>query len=322
MLIDPAMLLVDLRAGADLTDKLGNVPNGALRVAEQTLAEDDENSFSKLEALLTDAELSIIEFRRAQMSNDSDGAQQHLADALQSSRNADERDHLLEARIRMEWGLLRASLGELEQAGVDLKWAVERLKALNEGHVWHSLAMLNMAAWHESVDEHLMALVIYGDFSRNGPHTVESVSLARRRAGDILVEIDDMTGALRQFWIAHHGFRQTGLLDHAFEAGLHWLDLALSSVESDSILMSEMVEKAKPRKAGEPRESISVHPEDIRVILDWVLTSPIEVTGNSRPDLAVLLEADREISHGGIESLFVQNNEHIQDEAVLSLLQS
>ena len=322
MPIDPALMLIELRAGNNITPMLNDEPNGALRVAEQALAEGDEASSSKLEKMLSDAESSIIQFRKAQLSNDSDAAQEHLAAALQSSRNASQRDHLLEARIRMEWGLLRASLGESEQAGADLKWAVERLKALEEGHVWHSLALLNMAAWHESMNEHLMALVLYGDFARNGPHTVESVSMARRRAGDILIQIGDMHGALLQFWIAHHGFRQTGLLDHALEAGLHWLDIGLTSVDSDSKLMTERVEQAKPRKAGEPRKQLNIHPDDVRMLLDWVLESPVEVTGEYRPDLAVLLEADREISHGGIESIIEQNAALIQDENVLSLFQS
>ena len=322
MPIDPAMLLIELRAGNDITTRLNNEPNGALRVAEQALAEGDDDSLSELEKMLTDAESSIIQFRRAQLDNDSDAVQEHLAAALKSSRNATHRDHLLEARIRMEWGLLRASLSEAEQAGVDLKWAVERLKALDEGHVWHSLALLNMAAWHESMNEHLMALVIYGEFARNGPHTVESVSMARRRAGDILIHIGDMHGALRQFWISHHGFRQTGLIEHALEAGLHWLDLGLTSVDSNSKLMTERVEQAKPREAGEPRKQLNIHPDDVRVMLDWVLESPVEFTGEYRPDLAVLLEADREIEHGGIESMIEQNTASIQDENVLSLFQS
>ena len=153
---------------------------------------------------LNSAELEIVNFRIAQLNNEADVAQQCLANALEISRSKDTRDHLLEARIRMEWGILRASLGEFVEAGVDLKWAVDRLSSISEGHRWHGIALLNMAEWHQSRGEYGMSLALHAEISRHGPHLIEIVSISRRRAAEILIEKNHVYSAIRNLWIAHH----------------------------------------------------------------------------------------------------------------------
>jgi hypothetical protein len=215
-------------------------------------------------------EIQFLEFRKAQLANDAQAAQQHLTQALELSRQAETRDHLLEARIRMEWGLVRASLGEHEQAGVDLKWAMDRLEALEAGHRYHGLAIINLARWHESRDEQGMALALYSSISRQGPHLVEIIALSRYHAANLWFEKGHGAAALRHYWVAHHGFKQTELTEQAVDAGLQWLDLALADVDADAQTMDEAVELAAPRSQGESHPKMMAHPDDVQQMVDYL----------------------------------------------------
>lgn len=265
------------------------IPNGqheALIVAEQAIGEGQLQIIDDIMPHLNEIETHIIQYRNAQLSNDSESAQKSLATALEISRSKQHRDHLLEARIRMEWGILRASLGEFEQAGIDLKWAVERIAAISEGHRWHGMALLNMATWHLNRGESGMALAMHSEISRHGPHLVEIVALSRRQAAEILIEKNHIFSALRNLWIAHHGFRQSNMEDAAVEAGLHWIDLGLSEVSVDAPEMHQAIEMATPRSAGEDKPRVWINPTDLNMMYEWI---------NSRTDdsdaIAVLADA-------------------------------
>ena len=170
----------------------------------------------------------------------------------------------------MEWGVLRASLGEIDQAGIDLKWAVERMGALSEGHRWHGLALLNMATWHRNRGESGMALSIHSEISRHGPHLVEIISMSRRSAAEILIEKDHLFSALRNLWIAHHGFRHSNMEAEAVEAGLHWIDLGLTDVSTDAPEMQFAIETAAPRSVGQPKPRVWIHPRDLDMMCEWI----------------------------------------------------
>ena len=219
---------------------------------------------------LDPCEQEILSFRKSQLSNDAEGVQNHLMRALEISRSSEQRNHLLEARIRMEWGLVRASLGELEQAGTDLKWAMERLGALEDGHHWHGLSILNMGAWHVERGEWAMALAILSSISRHGPHAVEIIALSRRQAAEVLIGIEDHANALRHLWVAHHGFLQTELFEMAIDSGLHWLDIALSEVSAEAPRMEAVIETASPRSYGEAKPRCWVHPTDVEYMSTWL----------------------------------------------------
>ena len=249
---------------------LSHNEHDALIVAEQAIGDGHDDLVNRLSSELNDVELQILQFRKAQIENDADLAQQCLATALEFSRSKKHRDHLLEARIRMEWGILRASLGEFEQAGVDLKWAVDRLGALDDGHRWHGLALLNMAEWHRSRGEYGMALAVHAEISRHGPHLIEIISISRRRAAEILVAKNHIYSAIRNLWIAYQGFLQTDMESEAIEAGLHWIDLGLTEVSTDAPEMSVAVETAAPRSAGEPKQRAWIHPSDLEMMCKWI----------------------------------------------------
>ena len=303
MVNDPRLFVDDWMKGkmdAELLEQ-----HDALRICEQALADGHTKIIEELGEFLSNAERAFLDFRRAQMSSEAEDAQECLANALQMSRTSSERDHLLEARIRMEWGVLRNILGQSDEAGVDLKWAMERLNALSEGHPWHGVSCLNMAEWHSNKGEWGMALAIYANMSRHGPHMMENVAHSRRRAAEIHIEIDQMMNALRNLWIAHHGFKESGLLEQAIESGLHWLDLALENVNDRHELMKDIVENATPRSHMEAKPKLESHPTDVEYMYKWLGKNIVSRKGINRPDLHVLADAadtlNLEIDISGVE---------------------
>ena len=69
-------------------------------------------------------------------------------DLLNRSRSTGERDHLVEARIRMDRALMGITDSEL--VGAELKWCVDRLNALCSGSALHGLALLNFCLLYTS----------------------------------------------------------------------------------------------------------------------------------------------------------------------------
>ncbi len=267
--MNPADIVDGIRTGV-ITDFTASEPHDFLLICEQALGQGEPQIAKLFFDRLNTIEKSIYKFRNAQMANDATLAQQHLTTALQISRTTEHRDHLLEARIRMEWGILRASIGEHEQAGVDLRWAMERLGALSEGHRWHGVCILNMAKWHQNRGELGMALAMHAEISRNGPHHIEIIATSRRNAAELLVAKNHIHSALRNLWISHHGFRQTDMLDAAIESGMHWIDLGIGNISNQAQTMDDAVHNAAPRSVGEPLPEPAIHPDDLQAMVLWL----------------------------------------------------
>ena len=278
--MNPEIVVSELKIG-QRADYESTEPHDLLLISEQALGEGEIEIAERFYPRLNDIEQCIYQFRIAQRNNQAELAQNHLTSALQKSRSKESRDHLLEARIRMEWGILRASIGEHEQAGVDLRWAMDRLGALSDGHRWHGLCILNMAKWHQNRGELGMALAMHAEISRHGPHHIEIISLSRRNAAEILVEKNHLHSALRNLWISHHGFRQTGMIEASIESGLHWIDLGLGSISDSAITMDEAVMNAAPRSVGEPIPNAEIHPNDLSAIVEWMLDQELDEIGAS-----------------------------------------
>ena len=278
--MNPEIVVSELKIG-QRADYESTEPHDLLLICEQALGEGEIEIAERFYPRLNDIEQCIYQFRIAQRNNQAELAQNHLTSALQKSRSKESRDHLLEARIRMEWGILRASIGEHEQAGVDLRWAMDRLGALSDGHRWHGLCILNMAKWHQNRGELGMALAMHAEISRHGPHHIEIISLSRRNAAEILVAKNHLHSALRNLWISHHGFRQTGMIEASIESGLHWIDLGLGSISDSAITMDEAVMNAAPRSVGEPIPNAEIHPNDLSAIVEWMLDQELDEIGAS-----------------------------------------
>ena len=85
-----------------------------------------------------------------------------------------------------------------------------------------------------------------------------------------MIEKDHLFSALRNLWIAHHGFRQTSMDDEAIEAGLHWIELGLTEVSNNAPEMDTAIESATPRSAGEPKPRVWIHPNDLNMMCNWL----------------------------------------------------
>ena len=108
-------------------------------------------------------------------------------DLLNRSRSTGERDHHVEARVRMD----RALLGIIDAnlVGAELKWCVDRLNALCSGTALHGLALLNLANWHRNSGESIMSLIVHADIRKDLGHPEDIVGLSRdatRLSEDIL----------------------------------------------------------------------------------------------------------------------------------------
>lgn len=292
-------------------DKLG--------LGEAAIIAGDEDFVNIICPLLSDAELAFIDFRRAQLANDFHIAQNKLRECVEASRNGPTRNHQIEARARMEWGLLRFTQGESEEAGIDLRWAMERMKAISEGSVGHGMAILNMAAWHISRHESIMALALLSQINRLGPHKLEIIATSRLQISKILFEMGDFTASQRHAWVAFQGFTESGMVGEAVQAALIWLDLSLNEVTSDAMLMSQVVENAAPRNLGDSSQCCS-NPDDMILVIKWCFDNWIEDnSGSNRPDLLVLIEAEKIVGLSHFKDKFRQDST-IEDKDVLKAL--
>jgi hypothetical protein len=268
---------------------------------------------------LSDCENSFIQFRLSQIHNELDNAQNHLKDCVESSRRSDERNITLEARARMEWGLLRFTAGEEEQAGVDLRWAMERLKAIEEGSIAHGVAILNLAEWHSSRNESIMALAILSDITRDGPHKAQIIATSRLHIAGILFELGDYVSSQRHAWVAFKGCSSNDMADSAHQSALIWMDLSLNQIDVDSPRMSDVVANARPRKLGE-NQPCRAHPTDLKEVVKWSTSNwTMGYSGDSRPDIAVLLEAEKAVGKSEFAAK-INKSEDVTDKVVLNLL--
>ena len=81
------------------------------------------------------ARRSFIESAIFLAENDIEGALTSLEECMNRCRTPSTRDPVLEARARMLRGLCRSGLGESIEASADLRWAMDRLNAINPGYI-------------------------------------------------------------------------------------------------------------------------------------------------------------------------------------------
>lgn len=295
----------------DFDDKFG--------LAEAGIIAGDEQFCSQMATFLSDAESYFINFRRAQLNNDFDSAQNFLKESVEASRRSTERNHYLEARSRMEWGLLRFTAGEEEEAGVDLRWAMERLKALDEGSIAHGIAILNLAEWHTSRNEGIMALAILSDINREGPHKEPIIATSRLQISCILFELGDYVSSQRHAWVAFQACSNNEMLESAHQSALIWMDLSLSNIDDSAPRMSQVVDESTPRELGE-NAPCRANPGDLKEVVGWCTNNwNLGFEGESRPDIAVLLEAERELGLEEFSTMIVESGE-LTDPTVLAML--
>ena len=239
---------------------------------------------------------------------------------LQRSRSSSERNHDIEARVRIE----RALIGAVpeESIGSELRWCVDRLNAISSGSSVHGLALLNLATWHANRGELMMSLVTHSEISINNGHPLDINSLSRLEVGRILSSMNDYGPAMRHLWSARSGFIELEMTPEAVATSLEWLDLALDEISPDSPKMSSIIDNSKPRH-GPGNTTIPANPDDISSVVEYlfpILTQ--DLSGTSRIDIGLILEASEKLSRKIWRDAIGSRIAEIQDSNLLEELQS
>ena len=208
---------------------------------------------------------------------------------LNRSRSIDERDHLIEARIRMDRALLGITDSKL--VGDELRWCVDRLNAICPGSALHGLALLNLANWHRNIGESIMSLIIHADISKDYGHPEDIIGLSRLEAARIYVTLNDLDPAMRHFWSARKSFMNNQMSSESLVASLEWLDLALEEVSDSAPDMDNRLENAAPRENGE-MIWIPSNTKDVELIVDELF--PVlcrDLSGEKRNDIGLIIDS-------------------------------
>ncbi len=241
-------------------------------------------------------------------------------DLLIRSRSPLERNHIYEAKIRME----RALIGAINEddVGKELRWCVDRLNASDPYSSSHGLALLNLATWHSNKNETMMALATHADISEILGHPSEIFGLSRLESARILIAMGDYEPAMRHMWIARNEFSKSSMVPENIVSNLEWLDMALDDVDENSPNMESRIKNAKPR--DKPGNSvISSNPEDIKLVVEELI--PIifqDLSGRNRIDLGIIIDASDILEVKIWKEILINRINEIQDPRVLEALQS
>ncbi|MCP2507725.1 MAG: hypothetical protein NLN64_05490 [Candidatus Thalassarchaeaceae archaeon] len=241
-------------------------------------------------------------------------------DLLIRSRGPLERNHVYEAKIRME----RALIGAIDEndIGKELRWCVDRLNASDPYSSSHGLALLNLAAWHSNKNETMMALATHADISEILGHPSEILALSRLESARILIAMGDYEPAMRHMWMARNEFSKSSMVPENLVSNLEWLDMALDDVDENSPNMESRIKNAKPR--DKPGNSvISSNPEDIKLVVEELI--PIifqDLSGKSRTDLGIIIDASDILEVNSWKEILLNRINEIHDPRVLEALQS
>ena len=241
-------------------------------------------------------------------------------DILNRSRTTTERDHLIEARVRMERALL--GIVDISMVGNELRWCVDRLNAICPGSPLHGLALLNLANWHRNVGESIMSLVVHADISREYGHPEDIMGLSRLEAARIYVTLNDLDPAMRHFWSARKYFTNTNMTSESLVCSLEWLDLALEEVSENAPDMENRLENAAPRESA-GSTWIPSNPNDIIEIVEElfpILTK--DLSGENRNDIGLIIDSSNILNVDDWKKILLERKSEIQDLKVLEALQS
>ena len=241
-------------------------------------------------------------------------------DILNRSRTTIERDHLIEARVRMERALL--GIVDISMVGNELRWCVDRLNAICPGSPLHGLALLNLANWHRNVGESIMSLVVHADISREYGHPEDIMGLSRLEAARIYVTLNDLDPAMRHFWSARKYFTNTNMTSESLVCSLEWLDLALEEVSDNAPNMENRLENAVPRESA-GSTWVPSNPNDVVEIVEELI--PIltkDLSGENRNDIGLIIDSSNILGVGEWKKILIERKSEIQDLKVLEALQS
>ena len=268
----------------------------------------------------TPLELDMLILQKKISQGDLENISDFSEDILNRSRTNNERDHLIEARVRMERALL--GIVDVSLVGSELRWCVDRLNALCPGSPLHGLALLNLANWHRNVGESIMSLVVHADISKEYGHPEDIIALSRLEAARIYVTLNDLDPAMRHLWSARKFFTNTNMTSESLVCSLEWLDLALEKISEKAPDMESRLENAAPRESA-GTTWIPSNPKDIVEIVEELI--PIltqNLSGDNRNDLGLIIDSSDMLGIDEWKNILSQRKSEIQDLKVLAALQS
>ena len=268
----------------------------------------------------TPLELDMLILQEKVSQGDLENISDFSEDILNRSRTNNERDHLIEARVRMERALL--GIVDVSLVGSELRWCVDRLNALCPGSPLHGLALLNLANWHRNVGESIMSLVVHADISKEYGHPEDIIALSRLEAARIYVTLNDLDPAMRHLWSARKFFTNTNMTSESLVCSLEWLDLALEEISEKAPDMESRLENAAPRESA-GTTWIPSNPKDIVEIVEELI--PIltqNLSGDNRNDLGLIIDSSDMLGIDEWKNILSQRKSEIQDLKVLAALQS
>ena len=273
---------------------------------------------SKGDATPLQLELLILQKKISQ--GDLENIENFSEDLLNRSRSTSERDHLVEARLRMDRALL--GIVDPKLIGQELRWSVDRLNALCPGSGLHGLALLNLANWHRNSGESIMSLIVHADISKDSGHPEDIIGLSRLEAARIYVTLNDLDPAMRHLWSARQSFAENGMNSESLVASLEWLDLALEEVSDLAPDMETRIENASPRESG-GATWVPSNPEDVKLIVEELL--PVltkNLSGAKRNDIGLIIDSSNILGFNNWKDILLERIDEIQDPKVLDVLQS
>ena len=268
----------------------------------------------------TPLELDMLILQKKISQGDLENMSNFSEDILNRSRTSDERDHLIEARVRMERALL--GITDTSLVGSELRWCVDRLNALCPGSPLHGLALLNLANWHRNAGESIMSLVVHADISKEYGHPEDIIGLSRLEAARIYVTLNDLDSAMRHLWSARNFFTNANMTSESLVCSLEWLDLALEEVSESAPNMASRLENAAPRETA-GATWIPSNPNDIVEIVEELI--PIltqNLSGLNRNDIGLIIDSSNILGVDKWKNILFERKSEIQDLKVLEALQS
>ena len=242
------------------------------------------------------------------------------SEILVRARSTEERDNLVEARVRMERALIGAI--STDEVGAELRWCVDRSNAICPGAPLHGLALLNLAIWHSNNGEQMMAMAVHSDISINAGHPTDIRSLSRLEIGRILAGMSDFGPAMRHLWSARRGFIESAMPSEALVASLEWLDIALDDVSENAPTMEMRIETASPRE-WPGITLVPANPDDVTEVIEFLLPIlTVDLSGSSRADLGLIVDASEVMGKSEWTNVMKSRISEIQDERVTEVLQS
>ena len=268
----------------------------------------------------TPLELDILILQKKISQGDLENIDIFSEEILNRSRTTSERDHLIEARVRMERALL--GITDTSLVGNELRWCVDRLNAICPGSPLHGLALLNLANWHRNVGESIMSLVVHADISKEYGHPEDIIGLSRLEAARIYVTLNDLDPAMRHLWSARKYFTNTNMTSESLVCSLEWLDLALEEVSETAPEMENRLENAAPRESA-GSTWIPSNPNDVIEIVEELI--PIltkNLSGENRNDIGLIIDSSNILKVDSWKKILLERKSEIQDLKVLEALQS